>query len=79
MQSISNSNDEVTHRRPMIKDILFYPDPNYRPLCKPIRTPTPGSLQSTESRDINPEINIDFKEKFSISRRHNFRNIPKAR
>ena len=58
-QSITNSNDLVTHRRPMINDIPLYPDPNYRPPPKPIRTPTPGSSQST---DINPEINIDFKE-----------------
>ena len=49
MQSITNSNDEVTHRRPMIKDIPFYPDPNYRPPPKPTRTPTSGSSQSSES------------------------------
>ena len=58
-QSITNSNAEVTHRRPVIKDIPFYPDPTYRPPPKPVRTPMPGSSEST---DINPEINIDFKE-----------------
>ena len=42
----------------MIKDIPFYPDPTYRPPLKIIRTPMPGSSEST---DINPEINIDFK------------------
>ena len=62
MQSITNSNDEVTHRRPMLRDILFYPDPNYRPPPKPIRTPMPGSSPSTEITDINPEINIDLEE-----------------
>ena len=41
-QSITNSNDEATHRSPMIKDIPFYPDPTYRPPFKPVRTPTPG-------------------------------------
>ena len=46
----------------MIKDIPFYPDPNYRPPPKPIRTAAPGSSQSSESTDINPEINIDFGE-----------------
>ena len=61
-QSITNSNDEVTHRRTMIKDIPFYPDPNYRTSPKPIRTPVPGSSQISESTDINPEINIDFEE-----------------
>ena len=58
-QSITNYNTEVTHRRPVIKDIPFYPDPTYRPPPKPVRTPTLGS---SESRDINPEINIDFEE-----------------
>ena len=43
----------------MLKDIPFYPDPNCRPPPKLIRTPTPGSSQSSESTDINPEINID--------------------
>ena len=61
-QSITNSNEGVTQRRPMIKDIPFYPDPSYRPKPKPIRTPVPGSSQSSESTDINPEINIVFEE-----------------
>ena len=59
VQSITNANAEVIHRRPMIKDILFYPDPMYRPPPKPVRTPMP---ESSESTDINQEINIDFKE-----------------
>ena len=46
----------------MIKDIPFYPDPNYRPPPKPVRTPAQGSSQSSESTDINPEINTDFEE-----------------
>ena len=46
----------------MIKDIPFYPNPTYRPPPKPIRTPTPGSLQSSESTNINPKINIDLKK-----------------
>ena len=58
-QSISNSYTEVAHRSPMIKDIPFYPDPTYRPPAKQVRTPVPGSSEST---DINPEINIDFDE-----------------
>ena len=61
-QSINNSNVEVTHRSPMIKDIPFYPGPTYRPPPKPTRTPVPGSSQSSESTNINPEINIDFEE-----------------
>ena len=64
MQSIINSNDEVTCRRPIVKDIPFYPDPNNRPQPKTVRTPVPGSSQSSESIDINPEINIDFEENY---------------
>ena len=40
-QSITNSNDEATHRSPMINDIPFYPDPTYTPPPKPVRTPMP--------------------------------------
>ena len=60
-QSITNSN-EATHRSPIIIDIPFYPDPAYRPPTKPLRTPTPGSSQSSHSTNIDPEINIDFEE-----------------
>ena len=59
MQSITSSNAELTHRRHIIKDIPFYPDPTYRPPSKLVRTPMPGSSENT---DINPEINIDFEE-----------------
>ena len=61
VQSITSSNAEVTHRRPMIKDIPFYQDPTYRPPPKLVRAPMPGSSEST---DINPGINIDFEENF---------------
>ena len=61
-QSIASSNDEATNRRPIIKEILFYLDPTYRPPPKPVGTPTPGSSQSSESTNIDPEINIDFEE-----------------
>ena len=50
---------EAINKRPMIKDIAFYPYPTYRPPPKSIRVPTsegPGNI------DISPEINIDFKE-----------------
>ena len=63
VQSITNSNVEVTHRRPMIKDTPFYPDPIYRTPPEPVRTPTPGSSEST---DINPGINVHFKETSSF-------------
>ena len=65
MQSIINFNDEATHSSPMIKksqDIPFYPDTIYGPPSKPVRTPTPGSSQSSDSTNIDPEINIDFEK-----------------
>ena len=58
-KSITNSTAEVTHRRLMIKDIPFYPDPTYRPPPKPVITHAP---ESSENTGINAEINIDFKE-----------------
>ena len=39
VQLISNSNAEVPHRRLMLKDIPFSPNPMYRPPPKPVRTP----------------------------------------
>ena len=59
VQSVSNPSMEAINRRPMIKDIPFYPDPTYRPPSKLIRIPMsegPGNI------DISPEININFEE-----------------
>ena len=63
-QSITNANDEATHKSPMIKDIPFCPDPTYRPPPKPVRAPMPESLQSSDSTNIDPEINIDFEKNY---------------
>ena len=46
----------------MTKDIPIYPDSTYRPLPIPVRTHMPGSSQSSESTNIDTEINIDFEE-----------------
>ena len=62
VQSITNSNDEAAQRSPVVKDIPFYPDLTYRPPPRPTRTSMPISSQSSESTNINPEINIDFEE-----------------
>ena len=48
---------EAINRKPMLKDIPFYPSPTYRPPPKLIRTISEGP----ENIDISPEINIDFK------------------
>ena len=45
VQSLNNSNAKVINRRPMIKDIPFYPDPTHRPPPKPVRIPTSESLE----------------------------------
>ena len=50
VQLVTNFNDDVTHKIPIIKDIPFYPDPNNRPPSKPIRTPMPGSSQRLEEQ-----------------------------
>ena len=62
MQSISNSSTEAINRRmkqEISKDIPFYPDPVYRPPSKPVKIPMP---EFPGKMDINPELNIDFKE-----------------
>ena len=49
----------------LISDIPFYPGPVYRPPSKPIKQDMsyPQSSQSsTNIKDINPNINFDFKE-----------------
>ena len=66
--SINNTNEGMTQRRPLTTDVPFYPGPTYRPSPKPIRSPTPGSHDSSQSSNhsgstgISPEINIDFKK-----------------
>ena len=57
VQSVNNPSTKAINRRPMIKDIPFYPDPTYRPQPKPIRIP---ASESPENIDFSLEINIDF-------------------
>ena len=59
VQSVISISVEAINRRPMIKDIPFYPDPTYRPPSKPIRIPTslgPANIDNSQ------EINTDFEE-----------------
>ena len=49
---------EVINRRPIQeinKDILFYPDPTYRPPPKPVRI---SRSESPENVDISLELNM---------------------
>ena len=52
-QSMTNSNDEVTNRSSIIKDISFYPDPTYRSPPKPVRISMPESSQSSDRANID--------------------------
>ena len=62
-----NNNEEMTQRRPLPTDVPFYPGPTYRLPPKPVRLFTPESRghsqssNSSETTNINPEINLDFK------------------
>ena len=58
VQSVNSHSMDATKRKPMIKNIPFYPDPTYRPPHKLIRIPRSGP----ENIDISSEINIDFEE-----------------
>ena len=75
VQSVNSPTTEAINRRPMIKNILFYPDPTYRPPTKPIRIP---KSDGQENIDISPEINIDFEEYSPFQEGCNFRDIPKT-
>ena len=55
---------KITNNNPLIPDVPFHPGPVYRAPPKPIRhdTSTQGSQSSPGIEDINPNINLDFKE-----------------
>ena len=59
VQLVNSPSTEGINRRPVIKDIPFYPDPTYRPPPKPVRIPI---SEGPENIDISPEINIGFKK-----------------
>ena len=66
--SINNTNEGMTHTRPLIPDVPFHPGPTYRPPSKPIRSQMLGSHQGSQSSDssgstnTNTNINLDFEE-----------------
>ena len=55
----------MTDNKSLVPDVPFHPDPVYRPPSKPIR-PVMSNQQRSQSspgiEDINPNINLDFKE-----------------
>ena len=66
--SINNEDEGMTHTRPFIPDVPFYPGPTYRPPPKLIRSIMSRSQESSQSSDrsgstnINTDINLDFEE-----------------
>ena len=65
MHSISNTDEGMTHTRPLISDVPFHPGPTYRP-PKPTRSNMPRSQESSQSSpstaNINPDNNLDFED-----------------
>ena len=66
MHSINNGDEVMTHTRPLISDVPFYPSPTYRPPPKPIQSNMPRSQESSQSspssENISSDINLDFEE-----------------
>ena len=66
MQTINSVDTGMTHTRPFIPDVPFYPGPTYRPPPKPIRSNVPRKQESSQSsqrvENINQDINLDFEE-----------------
>ena len=63
--SINNMNRKVTNNNLLIPDVPFHPGPVYRPPPKPIRhnmSNQHGSQSSSSIEEINPNIDLDFKE-----------------
>ena len=68
MHSINNVDEGMTCTRPLLPDVPFHPAPHYRPLPKLIRSNMPRNQEgsqssySSESTNINQDINLDFEE-----------------
>ena len=84
MNTVNNANEGMAHKKPMIPDVPIHPGLILRPPPKPIRSTisanqqTSHSLTSTGDTNINSNINIEFKEKLTISGRHYFRKLSKT-
>ena len=66
MHIINNADTGMNHTKCLIPDVPFHPDLIYRPHSKPISSNVPRSQESSQSspsvENINPDINLDFKE-----------------
>ena len=66
MHTINNTDEVMTHTRPLIPDVPFYPGPTCRTHPKTIRSNMPRSQESSQSspnvENINLDSNLDFEE-----------------
>ena len=64
-------NGKMTENKSLIPNVPFHPGPVYRLPSKPIR-PVVSNQQSSQSspgiEDINPNINLNFKENSPLRR-----------
>ena len=58
--SVNNVDEGITHTRPLVPDVPFYPGPTYRPSPKPIRSNMPRSQESSQSLPSSDNIGSDF-------------------
>ena len=66
MHSVNNVDEGMTHTRPLIPDVPFYPGPTYRPPPKAIRSNMSRGQESSQSSHsaeyTSSDINLDFEE-----------------
>ena len=64
MCSRNSANYRMANSNLLIPDVAFHPDPVYRPLPKPIKQDMTHaqSSQSSNMKNVNPNINFDFEE-----------------
>ena len=60
MHSINIANEGMTHTRPSIPDVPFYPDLTYQPPPKQIRSPMAGCHEGSQSSNSSEITNMDL-------------------
>ena len=73
--SINNADNRIANNNPLMPEAAFHPGPILRPLPKPINQ---NVQSSQDTKDVNSNINFEFEEKLTISRRHHVQDIPKT-
>ena len=66
MHSINNTEEGMTHTRPLIPYVPSHQGPTYRPPPKPIRPNMPRGQESSQSshspENTSSDINLDIEE-----------------